>query len=220
MNAPLFTFFSSMPSKYLGYTGVTQGKNFQLLIGNNNFSNLQTITLSAPGVVPVVSYRAMSLYQEVSNIANWTPITSIVFVSATLPIVPNQVSTPVVFNNSQQISLGGNNAAVSNIITDLVVQTGEYRPNLVYIPSAEYRLVTLRGNQPLKNLDLQIFYRIKTGQLVPFRLGSGQTVTMKIAFLKKESVQLANHLNPALPTSSISTNTQLSNPSLMPVYRG
>jgi len=220
-NAPLFTYFSSLPSKYYGYTGVTQGRNFQPLINNTNSLNLQTIS---PFPVPVLpqptTYRSMSLYQEVSTIANWTPITSIVFLSATLPIVPNQVSTPLIFNNAQQVSLGGNNAAVANIVTDLVVETGEYRPNLVYIPSAQYRLLTLRGNQPLKNLDLEIAWRTKSGNLVPFRLGSGQTVTMKIAFLKKDSVQLANHLNPLLPTTSIKPNfpNQLAGFSLAPNY--
>jgi len=37
-------------------------------------------------------------------------------------------------------------------------------------------------------LDLQIFYRLKTGELVPFRIGSGESVTIKIAFIKKGSV--------------------------------
>jgi hypothetical protein len=220
MNAPLFTFFNSFPSILNGYIGITDGKNFQLQIANNNYSNLQTITLTAPGVTPVVQYRAMSLYQEVSTIPNWTPITSLVFTSGTLPVVPNQVSTPLIFNNSQQIALGGNNSAVSNIITDLVVQSGDYRSNVVYLPEAQYRLITLRGNTPLKQIDLEIFYRVKTGQLIPFRLGSGQTVTMKLAFLKKESIQLANHLNPLLPTTSIPTSPPNTNNSLAPSYQG
>lgn len=220
MNAPLFTFFNSFPSILNGYIGIANGKNFQLQIGNNNYSNLQTITLSAPAIIPVVSYRAMSLYQEISTIPNWTPITSLVFTSGTLPVVPNQVSTPLVFSNNQQIALGGNNAAVSNIITDLVVQSGDYRSNVVYIPEAQYRLITLRGNTPLKQIDLEIFYRVKTGQLIPFRLGSGQSVTMKLAFLKKESIQLANHLNPLLPTTSIPTSPPNTHNSLAPSYQG
>jgi hypothetical protein len=220
MNAPLFTFFNSFPSILNGYIGIADGKNFQLQIGNNNYSNLQTITLSAPGVVPIVQYRAMSLYQEVSTIPNWTPITSLVFTSGTLPVVPNQVSTPLIYNNSQQIALGGNNAAISNIITDLVVQSGDYRSNVVYLPEAQYRLITLRGNTPIKQLDLEIFYRVKTGQLIPFRLGSGQTVTMKLAFLKKESIQFANHLNPLLPTTSIPTSPPTTNNHLAPSYQG
>jgi hypothetical protein len=116
-----------------------------------------------------------------------TPITAVVFTSNTLPIQPSQVSTPIVYNEGGLYSLGGNNSDIANIITDLVSDTGSYRPNLVYVPQAEYRLITLYGNQPLFNLDIQIFYRLKTGQLIPFRIASGQSVTLKLAFLKKPS---------------------------------
>ena len=80
----------------------------------------------------------------------------------------------------------GNDSATSNIITDIVSPTGLYRPNLVYNPTAEYRRISLVGNQPLTNIDLQIYYRLRTGHLIPFTLGSGGSVTMKIAFLKKK----------------------------------
>jgi hypothetical protein len=185
-NAPLFELFPSIPAELIGYTGP---KTFRLDFVNFGSTNLTTITPNPVTYDPVtnvpVTYNAITLYQECSTTANLTPITAVVFTSNTLPIHPSQVSTPLVFNDAGQLSLGGNNADVANIITDLVSDTGTYRPNLVYVPSAEYRLITLYGNQPLFNLDLQIFYRLKTGQLIPFRIGSGQAVTLKIAFIKK-----------------------------------
>jgi hypothetical protein len=80
------------------------------------------------------------------------------------------------------------NNATANIITDLVSDTGEYKPNLVYLPTAQYRYITLFGNTPLVNLDIQIFYKLRDGTLVPFRLTSGGTVTVKLAFIKKGSL--------------------------------
>lgn len=188
MNAPLFSLFSSFPARYLGYdlTALNiQGRNFQLLPFNKGSTNLQVITPSDPLLAP---WTAICLYQECSTTASWTPIQSLVFISNTLPINPNQVSTPLIYNNGAQLSLGGNNSAINNIITDLTSDTGSYRPNLVYLPQAQYRYVTLYGNRPLFNLDLQIFYRLRTGQLVPFRLQSGGSVTVKVAFIKKDSV--------------------------------
>jgi hypothetical protein len=182
MNAPLFSLFNSFPAEYLGYTGVTLGRNYKLAPVNLGSTNLQSIT---PANILLPQYLAIVLYQECSTIAQWTPITSVVFTSNTLPINPNQVSTPLVYNESKQISLGGTNADIANIITDLVSDTGAYRPNLVYQPSAEFRRITLFGNRPLYNIDLQIYYRIKTGQLIPYRIGSGEAVTIKLAFLKK-----------------------------------
>ena len=68
----------------------------------------------------------------------------------------------------------------------MVSDNGQYRPNVVYEPRAEYRLVTLYGNRPLNNVDLSIFWRSKTGELIPYRINSGEAVTIKLAFLKKE----------------------------------
>jgi hypothetical protein len=184
MNAPLFNLFNSFPSIYLGYVQVLAGKNFQIVVVNIGSTNLQPIT-PASGSPP---WTAICVYQEYSTIAQWTPITAMVFTSNTLPIQPNQVSTPLVYNNGSQLQFGGNNSDIANIITDLVSNDGQYRPNLVYLPQAQYRYITLYGNRPLFNLDLQIFYRLKTGELVPFRIGSGESVTIKIAFIKKGSV--------------------------------
>jgi hypothetical protein len=184
MNAPLFNLFNSFPSIYLGYVQVLHGKNFKIVVVNIGSTNLQVIT-PANGDP---QWTAINVYQEYSTIAQWTPITAMVFTSNTLPIQPNQVSTPLVYNNGSQLQFGGNNSDIANIITDLVSTDGQYRPNLVYLPQAQYRYITLYGNRPLFNLDLQIFYRLKTGELVPFRIGSGESVTIKIAFIKKGSL--------------------------------
>jgi len=183
-NASLFELFNSFPARYLGYVGVTLGRNFLIELPNIGTTNTQLIT-PVPATVPS-SYTAVLLYQEYSTTSSWSPITSIVFCSNTLPINPNQVSTPIVYNDGVPILLGNANNASANIVTDLSAE-GTYRPFLIYLPSSQYRYVTLYGNRPLYNLDLSIFYRTRTGQLIPFTLASGGTVTIKIAFIKKTS---------------------------------
>jgi hypothetical protein len=197
-NAPLFSLFSSFPAKYLGFQGVTDGKNFLFEPSTVGGTQVQTVQppfnsgqtpSPTPPQAPPASWIACNIYQEFSTTPSWSPITAFVFTSNTLPINPNQVSTPLVFTDATQVSLGGNNADTLNIITDLVSDDGTYKPNLVYEPTAQYRYITLFGNRPLFNIDLQIFYRTKLGGLVPFRLQSGGTVTLKIAFIKKSSIQ-------------------------------
>lgn len=184
-NAPLFELFNTFPAFYLGYTGVTLGKNYQILPYFTSANGL--LPILTPTIPSTEIWQGIPVYQEVSTIANITPVSAIVFTSNTLPIEPSQVSTPLVYNNASILALGGNNADIANIVTDLVTDSGIYRPNVVYTPTAEYRLITLYGNRPLYNLDLQIFYRIKTGQLIPIRIASGQGITIKLAFLKKSS---------------------------------
>lgn len=188
-NAPLFGLFGSFPSRYLGY-GQPFGQDHRILIvdiGGTNVSPL--IPPQAPPVPPAeyFNYLAIATFQETSTTSSITPIQAIVFTSTTLPVQASQVSTPVVLQNNQQLGFFGNNAASANIITDLISDTGIYQPNLVYQPSSQYRLITLYGNSPLSNLDISVFYRLRNGSLVPFKLQSGGTLSMKISFLKKSA---------------------------------
>jgi len=201
-NAPMFYLFQSFPATIFGYSNVGGDENFQIEVVNQGGLNTQLITPPQYDIVnpawttPPLSIPYISTYQETSTIGALSPITAIVFTSNTMPITPNQVSTPLVLFNNQQIGFQGNNADIANIITDLVSSTGAYRPSLIYEPQAQYRLVTLNGNRPLFNLDLQIFYRLRNGSLVPFRLASGGSVTIKLAFLKKDGASQSEQSQP------------------------
>ena len=185
-NAPLYGLFPSFPTEYLGYKPSLNGKNFRFDPVNFGGIDNGTITPFPVPTAPIPStWTSVQVYQEYSTIANFSPIVGLVFTSNTLPIQPNQVSTPVVYNNAQELVLGGTNSDFANVITDLVSDTGQYKPNLVYNPTSEYRLITLYGNRPLSNIDIQVFWRDKFGKLNPFRLASGEAITIKVAFLKK-----------------------------------
>lgn len=179
-NVNLFSLFSSTPAVFFGYNQI-QGTDWRIGVVNIGDSNLQPL-INPSGA----SYDTIQVFQEQSTTSSLSPILAIVFCSSTLPIESNQVSTPVFLNNNQQLGLVGNNAATAPIITDLISDTGTYCPNIVYTPTAQYRYITLYGNAPLTNLDLQIYYRLRSGSLVPFTLQSGGSVTVKFLFEKKK----------------------------------
>jgi len=176
-NVNLFSLFSSTPAVFFGYNQPF-GAEWRIGVVNVGSTNLQIIVPPAPGV----QYDSIQVFQEQSTTSSLSPILAIVFCSSTLPIESNQVSTPVFLNNNQQLGQVGNNAATAPIITDLISDTGTYAPNIVYTPTAQYRYITLYGNAPLTNLDLQIYYRLRNGSLVPFTLESGGSVTVKFLF--------------------------------------
>jgi hypothetical protein len=181
-NSALFNLFSSFPFIIENEnSSVLNGKNSRLIMSGFGGANLVPYPPSTP------LYTALQIVQEYSTLALWTPITAIVFTSNTLPIVANQVSAPLLFFNGQKYTSGGNNSNISQIITDFVTQDGIYKPNIVYVPTAQYRLVSLVGNTPLYNFDLSVFYRNRVGQLIPFRLGSGGSATIKILFTRKDT---------------------------------
>ena len=179
LNSNMYQLFSSFPVIIQGLSPSGNGKNVRIATTSLGGANL----IQFPPVAP--TYTAIQVVQEFSTIAVWTPITSIVFTSNTLPIVPNQVSSPLLFFNGNRFSSGGNNSNISQIITDFVGGDGVYKPSITYLPTAQYRLVSLMGNTPIYNLDVEVFYKNRVGELVPFRLSSGSTATIKILFTMK-----------------------------------
>jgi hypothetical protein len=181
-NPAMYQLFSSFPVIIDNLTDASLGINLQIDTATYGGSNLVQYPPTSP------TYTAIQVFQEYSTVALWTPVTAIVFTSNTLPIVPNQVSAPLLFLDGRIIS-AGNNSNIAQVITDFVSDTGIYKPNIVYNPQAEYRLVELQGNRPLTNVDISISWKNRIGELVPFRLSSGSTATIKILFTKKGTRQ-------------------------------
>ena len=190
MNPALYQLFSSFPVYILSLAGQNQGMNVQLQ--TTTFGGSQTGTYNfynnTTGKIEV-GLPCIQCFQEYSTVALWTPVIGIVFCSNTLPIVPTQLSTPLLYNNGKVFSGNqGNNANQAPVITDFVSNDGIYKPNVVYQPSAQYRYIELFGNTPLSNLDIVAYWKGRDGQMNPFLLSSGSTATLKILFVRKDSV--------------------------------
>jgi hypothetical protein len=184
-NPSMFNLFSSFPFIIETSDVTANGKNARIIMSGFGGANDVIFPPGNPLPPAGTGYTALQIVQEYSTLALWTPITSIVFTSNTLPIVANQVSAPLIFNNGKRFSSGGNNSNIAQVITDFIVENGVYKPSISYIPSAQYRLVNLVGNTPLYNIDVEVFYRNRVGELIPFRLGSGGTATVKFLFTRK-----------------------------------
>lgn len=188
-NQALFTLFSSFPAYYYGSVGVTNGKNYQLFV-NNTLQGLNTILLPVTVVAPATQTTCIQLNQEWDTTQLWTPVSSIVFTTATFPIVPNRLSPSQTFFNGVLINLSteANNANFAQVITDLASGDLCYKPSLLYEPTAQYRMIDMFGNTPLTNINIQVFWKTKLGTFVPFRLATGNSCSMKLLFTKKTSV--------------------------------
>lgn len=126
---------------------------------------------------------------ETSPFPAWNPVSSIVFTTVTLPVIPTNESLPIVYGINTQF---GNSTASNNnsatVITDFVVDIGPnslYNPNVQYLPTAEYRLNDMYGNSPLVNLDLQVWWKDKYNNLYPLLIPAGGSASIKIMFRKK-----------------------------------
>jgi len=178
-NTPLFTLFSSFVADYFGFTNITNGKNYLIYIGNDNGTNS----------IILPTYTALQMYQDYPTAALWNPVNAIVFNTGTIPVLPSLVSAPIILNSAvASLTQGGNNANISNTLTDFevpVTEGWEYKPNIFYAPSAEYRLVDLIGNTPISNISINVFWKDSFANLHPFYLNSGCNANIKVLFRKK-----------------------------------
>ena len=108
-----------------------------------------------------------------------------------LPITMSMTSLPQVYNSNiydQTYANNGNNAQISSMISDIqvgLVSGSEYKPSVLYVPSAEYRLIDMLGNNPLYQASFGIGWKTKFGQVIAFQLGAQCGANLKILFRRK-----------------------------------
>jgi hypothetical protein len=106
-----------------------------------------------------------------------------------LPVVPENVSLPKIYNSPQGANLsGGNNSNISPILTDFEVPfsaLNTYCPNITYTPSCEYRMTDLYGDNVLSGIQLAVFWIDYYGNSYPIQLASGCSASVKLLFRKK-----------------------------------
>ena len=117
----------------------------------------------------------------------WNPIASIVFCTGMLPIFPTNTSLPLTYRDTtnENLSSNGNNSNLTNIVSDFeipVSETNQYRPVIVYNPSAEYRLMDMNASLNLNKIDISVFWKTQYGEYIPLRLQPGCAAHIKIRF--------------------------------------
>lgn len=225
MNAPLYSLFNSFPATKKVLTAPTTNyrENYYIINFFTTGNDLITpsVPLHTPPTYPFVGSHYIvnsniqypSQYteniahanllikqpQELSTIDTWTPINAIVFTTTSLPIVVNQ------FSASSSIGEKPPSGSTSNefafIITDIQSNDQGFRPNVLYTPTAEFRRIDLTGNQPIRNIDISIFWRSTTGALIPMVLASGAQASIKLLFEKKDKTNQKEANASALSTS-------------------
>ena len=125
-----------------------------------------------------------------SSTATWNPVASIVFCTGVLPIVSTNTSPPLTYEDTSNNNLSstGNNSNLTNIISDFeipVSDTNQYRPIIVYNPSAEYRLIDMHTSMNLNRVDISVFWKTHFGEYIPLRLQPGCAAHIKLLFRHK-----------------------------------
>ena len=128
--------------------------------------------------------RYIILQTEFSPISIMNPIRNIYFTTNTLPIVPTLVSPPKIVGDSN-MSVSSVSGDLSNIIADYSIPVSaqnNYNGEIIYAPSAEYRLISMNSSTNLNRIDIQAFWESKTGLSYPLYLPAGSCANLKLLF--------------------------------------
>ena len=180
-NSRLYQLFSTLPATYTSATG---DLNYRLDI----FGDASNTTKLPLNDTNGGSMYNIALSQEISTIAVWSPIESIVFTSTSLPIHPSLSSIPRVLTSGNTSVMGSGQPNLLNILTDFQVAvsgSNQYRPEISYVPQGEYRLVDMYTNSNLSRIDLQVYWRDKAGELHRILLYPGCSASVKLLFRHK-----------------------------------
>lgn len=179
-NTPLFSLFPSFPSECFGWSNVQNGKNYLIAVQNAGYNTSTDFLTNAVSILT---------FQEYATTPLWNPIQSLVFTTNLLPVVPELTAAPIRFGNTGSFTSSGNNANLTNTLTDFEValQKGsEYLPTVNYVPAGEYRLIDLFGTSPVNSINVNIYWRNRFGALTPVTLASGGNCNLKIMFRRKD----------------------------------
>ncbi len=133
---------------------------------------------------PTITGNFYVMEQEFSTLSSWNDFTSLVFMTSSIPIKKENIG--IQSDNGQPIQLP--------IFTDFEVHTdvgNDLRRTIEYFPQGPYRMTSLNGNSPLKNIDLRIYWTDNFSNLYPLMIPSHLQATVKILFRRKDANQTA-----------------------------
>lgn len=190
MNDRLYELFAGLPCRFTSSSG---DLNYRLNVIDRYFNKVtQKVSYTIAGqATPVIEDRSVILLnQEMTSIALWNPVASIVFASSLLPIVPTQTSAPKdIGNKNSSLVSGGNNSNLLPVLSDFSIAvdgSNQYRPMVEYNPGAEYRLIDMNSTANLNRIDIIVYWKDRSGGLHPFQLQPGCAASVKIMFRRKD----------------------------------
>jgi hypothetical protein len=180
-NTLLFNFFDPIQAYFYGFDQPL-GKDFLIKIKNNNNNSL-TIPAGSRGAGTV----AYQMEQEYNSLARWNSFSKFVFMTGSVPIRAENINTSTVGTISG--SQSSTNTNFQPILTDFVpIVDPNVRTNVIYYPTAEYRMTDLMGKSPLTVFDLQVFWEDQNQILRPLYIPINESVNVKILFRKKRKI--------------------------------
>lgn len=185
MNSILFNLFQAYSAQYFAAPQAA-GKDvrFRILASNTTAITNVLPRLGYPlyiSTLPVANL--VQVQQSFSAISNFTSIRSIIITSGQLPTMPEYLPNVATYDQGSNVST--NNKPIVSDFEIPSMAPENTRDIAVYLPTAEYRMISLLGNMPVTKIDLQAYFTDINGNFYPLFLDVNQTFSVKLLFRRK-----------------------------------
>lgn len=180
MNVPSYTLFNSLKGFVNGFNTPNPDLYFRFIpyYLDNAYTENGAIPPNPPLPTTLLEFQL-----EYRNYQVFSAMKSLV-ITTNMPI--NSELKPSIVNLGETQP---GKQSFQNVLTDFVpdiTQEGSEREQLIYVPSAEWRLIDLKSTAPLREVNLQVFWSDRNDRLFPLQLAFGQSASIKILFIKKD----------------------------------
>ncbi len=181
-NNLLLPFFHAIPNSHPA-GNLSNGKTNIFTVGdllNNSYTS------------PVPSFgSALQMSQQYVSLGYWNSFKSLLITTNTLPIKPEAIPPAPSVQGALESNLASSNINTRLILTDFVPDllnnAGTYSTIATYTPGfSDYRLINMYTSQPIRQINLEIFWVDTYGNIFPIILYQGQTANIKLAFIPKK----------------------------------
>jgi hypothetical protein len=176
-NLPLFNLFA------FPFSSVNYNNNILTAKINTNSFSGNNVSYFPPATPP--QYQALQIIEEYVNLSAWSPVQAVVVTTSSIPIIAECLPTPTLYNNGSVFSNTSQNQNQDLVITDFTSDDGTYTSSFLYVPSGEYRMISMQPTTTeLRNIFLSVKYLDRFGNYNPVRLNSGGSANLKFLFRK------------------------------------
>lgn len=181
-NQYLFTIIDFPYSQFNGYSTLN-GYDYVIDIDNHAVLLPAAPRIGYPFAINGFAGDVLQVSQEFPTLHLWDTVKSIIFTTSLIPVVKEIL--PNSFSSDQSNNVSNNSLS---ILTDFNIpkNANEPRPSIFdYVPSGEYRMISMSQCNPYKVGDVTANYQDYSGQIFPINLLSVTNFDMKAMYRKK-----------------------------------
>ena len=179
MNSALFGNFDESFNVVFNPFGSPDGADVRFVL-----NDILINQVALPTVAPTTTYYKYT--QEFNTIGQMQSFTSLVMTSTSLPIRSEWITTQVIRGDTATNDplQEGSLPIIADFEVDLTVGN-DIRSYIFYVPSAEYKRITMTGKAPITTIDINVFWKDNYDALYPIMIPAHEIITIKIIFEKK-----------------------------------